>query len=187
MENNQNIEIDFSRFNAKDTKSSQARMEFYNSEGYANSTPVYQKVVESLLDATSNQDYILAAAKNINVAKRGDFELVQKIADAKTWLNAEDAQKMSFEQIQQESNNYHFVMRVLTSPQVLEQEKAAQIAGAVLSCETSQQAVDASCEVFTAIVKNNTQNDQNSNSLDAMISEATSSQVHQRENSGMSK
>ena len=176
MENSKNVEIDFSRFDAKDTKSSKARMEFYNSEGYSNSTPVFQKVVESLLDDANNQNYILAAAKNKSVAKRGDLELVQKIADAKTWLNVADAQNMSFEQIKQESDNYHFVMRVLTSSQVLEQEKASQIVNDVLSCETSKQAIETSCEIFTAIVNND--------SLNTMVNEATATQP---QNSGMKR
>lgn len=153
---------------AKNTATSQARDELYNSDTFKNASIAFQKMTMALLDSHDNQQYIVAAAQNAKVIERGDFELLEKLAGARTWLKSSRVKELSFDEIKEEADNYRFVMRVLTSEPILNRDDASLVVNTVLSSSTSVEANEKVREIFSETLEAQKKND----SLNAMVSEA---------------
>lgn len=181
-----NDELDWTgwKFNMQETKSStvsQVRTKLMESEVFENTSLGFQKMTMAMINSHDNQQYIIKAVTNDSVLAREDFTLLDKIANARTWLPEESAKELSMEEIQKEADNYHHVMTVLTSNLILNQENAVDIVSSVLACKTSNQACQGVDAIYHKLEEMNP-----TSSLNDMVSEATAPQV-QPENNGFSK
>jgi len=149
---------------------------------FENTSKDFQENVATLVNnASRNIDYIARAVTNPSVVEREDFNLLEKVANATTWVDSNYANSLPKEEREEylvtEAGNYSYMMNVLTEDVVLEQPNATAIMDAVFSCDSSSKAYILSERFLTRL--------KSVSEVESMAVEATAPQV--QDTTGFSK
>lgn len=152
-------------------------------DDFQNASSSFQERIFTLISTKrENMDYISKVAMNPSVIAREDYDLVEKVANARVQADPSYASSLNVDErrayLTSALETYHYTMNLLTDNSILEQSNAGAIVDAVFSTKTGKEAL-ALTENILAEIKSN------ENIMDSMVTEATAPQV--QDTTGFSK
>ena len=131
---------------SKDKATSEAKESLYASDDFDNASRMFKSCAFTLIEESEkNTAYIAKVAMNPKVIEREDVDVLQAVANRRSWLKSDLswAQGLTktqvIERIMEDAKSYDEVMGILVDDAILNRDDASQIINQAFSFETSKE------------------------------------------------